>query len=117
MRLPVFDRRRAGALLPLSALAAPLGSGGRAFVDWLAEAGFSVWQILPVGPPGADGSPYWVRSDWAGNAAFLDRSELPGTPPDSQFLADSAAWLPDYALFEALAAAHGGAPFWHWPEE
>ena len=118
-RLPVFDRRRAGALLPLSALEAPLGRGGRAFVDWLARAGFSVWQILPVGPTGEDGSPYWVRSDRAGNAAFLDESELPDAqaPPDPQFLADSAGWLPDYALFEALTRAHGGAPFWAWPAE
>ena len=119
MRLPVFDRRRAGALLPLSALDAPLGSGGRAFVDWLAEAGFSVWQILPVGPTGADRSPYWVRSDWAGNAQFLAGDEPPGAhaAPDPQFLADSASWLPDYALFEALTRAHGGAPFWQWPAD
>ena len=117
MRLPVFDRRRAGALLPLSALEAPLGRGGRAFVDWLATAGFSVWQILPVGPTGADGSPYWVRSDRAGNPAFLDPGELPDTPADAPFLADSAAWLPDYTLFEALTRAHGGAPFWDWPAE
>ena len=27
-----------------------LGRGGRAFIDWLAEAGFTVWQILPLGP-------------------------------------------------------------------
>jgi 4-alpha-glucanotransferase len=119
MRLPVFDRRRAGALLPLSALEAPLGRGGRAFVDWLSRAGFSVWQILPVGPTGDDRSPYWVRSDWAGNAAFLDERELPDAqaPPDPQFLADSAYWLPDYALFEALTRAHRGAPFWQWPAE
>ena len=119
MRLPVFDRRRAGVLLPLSALDAALGRGGRAFVDWLAEAGFSVWQILPLGPTGADGSPYWVRSDWAGNAQFLDLSELPRAhaAPDAQFLATSADWLPDYALFEALTRAHGGAPFWQWPAQ
>jgi len=117
MRLPVFDRRRAGVLLPLSALDAALGRGGRAFIDWLSEAGFSVWQILPVGPTGADGSPYWVRSDWAGNAQFLDPAELPDAqlPPDAQFLETSAAWLPDYALFEALTRAHGGTPFWAWP--
>ncbi len=36
MRLPVFDRRRAGVLLPMSALDAALGRGGRAFIDWLA---------------------------------------------------------------------------------
>jgi 4-alpha-glucanotransferase len=119
MRLAVFDRRRAGALLPLSALEAPLGRGGRAFIDWLAEAGFSVWQILPLGPTGADRSPYWVRSDWAGNSEFLDDSELPDAhaAPDAQFLADSAAWLPDYVLFEALSRSHGGAPFWQWPAE
>jgi len=35
MRLPVFDRRRAGVLLPMSALEAALGRGGRAFIDWL----------------------------------------------------------------------------------
>jgi 4-alpha-glucanotransferase len=119
MRLPVFDRRRAGALLPLSALEQPLGHGGRAFVDWLAAASFSVWQILPVGPVGADGSPYWVRSDWAGNPQLLDPAELPAAeaPVDARFLADSAGWLPDYALFEALTAAHGGAPFWSWPAQ
>jgi 4-alpha-glucanotransferase len=116
--LPVFDRRRAGVLLPLSALAAPLGRGGRDFIDWLARGGFTLWQMLPVGPTGADGSPYWVRSDWAGNAALLDAQELPPsdqTPPES-FLAASAAWLPDYALFEVLSAARGGAPFWTWPQ-
>jgi len=119
MRLPVFDRRRAGVLLPLSALTAPLGRGGRAFIDWLAEAGFSVWQILPLGPTGADRSPYWVRSDWAGNTEFLDETELPDAhaAAEAQFLADSAAWLPDYVLFEALSRAHGGAPFWQWPAE
>jgi 4-alpha-glucanotransferase len=117
MRLPVFDRRRAGVLLPMSALEAALGRGGRAFIDWLAEAGFSVWQILPAGPVGEDRSPYWVRSDCAGNPVFLDPAELPdpGGPVDPEFLAASAPWLRDYTLFEALTRAHGGAPFWTWP--
>jgi 4-alpha-glucanotransferase len=117
MRLPVFDRRRAGVLLPLSALDAPLGRGGRACIDWLAEAGFSVWQILPMGPPGEDGSPYWSGSDWAGNPAFIDPAELPdpNAPVDAAFLAGAASWLPDYALFAALTRVHGGAPFWSWP--
>ncbi|MBS0580031.1 MAG: 4-alpha-glucanotransferase [Proteobacteria bacterium] len=116
-RLAVFDRRRAGVLLPLSALPAALGRGGRAFIDWLQSAGFTVWQVLPVGPTGADGSPYWVRSDHAGNPALLDPLELP-SPQDAQaaqFLAGSSAWLTDYALFEALERAHGGAAFWRWP--
>ena len=49
-RLPVFDRRRAGVLLHVGSLEAALGRGGRAFIDWLAAAGFTVWQILPARP-------------------------------------------------------------------
>ena len=116
-RLPVFDRRRAGVLLPLSALDEPLGQGGRDFIDWLAAAGFSVWQILPVGPAGSDGSPYWVSSDHAGNPAFTDPAQPPdlGAPSLPEFLADSGSWLQDFALFTALSRAHGGVPFWRWP--
>ncbi len=116
-RLPVFDRRRAGVLLALSALQAPLGRGGRAFIDWLSAAGYSLWQVLPLGPTGADGSPYWVRSDHAGNPALLDLEELPADqePQAAPFRAAAASWLPDYALFEALETLHGGAPFWEWP--
>jgi 4-alpha-glucanotransferase len=119
MRLPVFDRRRAGVLLALSSLEGALGRSGRAFIDWLADAGFSVWQILPAGPVGADGSPYWVRSDRAGNPDFLDPAELPApnAPIGADFLAVSSPWLHDYALFEALTRSQGGAPFWRWPPQ
>jgi len=119
MRLPVLDRRRAGVLLHLGSLEAALGRGGRAFIDWLAEAGFSVWQILPTGPTGPDGSPYWVRSDFAGSPVFLDPAELPESRSSQyvSFLDESQQWLGDYALFEVLSQAHGGAPWWTWPEE
>lgn len=117
MRLPVFDRRRAGALLHLGSLDAALGRGGRAFIDWLADAGLSVWQILPVGPTGADGSPYWVRSDFAGRYAFVDTQELPDSHSSEyeQFLAASGQWLTDYALFESVSAARNWEPWWLWP--
>src|SRR3569833_1340566 len=119
MRLSVFDRRRAGAPWHLGALDAALGRGGRAFIDWLADAGYSVWQILPVGPTGADGSPYWVRSDYAGRYAFVDRDELPGTgsPEYESFLASSAHWLSDYALFVSLIAVRNWEPWWQWPAD
>ncbi|HEX5461800.1 MAG TPA: 4-alpha-glucanotransferase [Steroidobacteraceae bacterium] len=119
MRLPVLDRRRAGVLLHLGSLEAPLGRGGRAFIDWLADGGFSVWQILPAGPTGADGSPYWVRSDFAGNPAFLDPTEPPGEDPAeyAAFLDQTQHWLDDYALFEVLSGVHAGEPWWTWPAE
>jgi 4-alpha-glucanotransferase len=119
MRLPVLDRRRAGVLLHLGSLEAPLGRGGRAFIDWLAAAGFTVWQILPAGPTGPDGSPYWVRSDFAGNPAFLDQAELPEARPAeyAAFVDEAEQWLDDYALFEVLSGAHSGAAWWTWPAE
>lgn len=115
----VLQRRRAGVLLPVSSLAAGLGGGGRAFIDWLVSAGFSVWQILPLGPSGADGSPYWARSDAAGNPALLD----PGEPAPlhsnefQDFLSNSRDWLDDYAAFEVLSSMHHGAPWWTWPPQ
>ena len=114
---PVLARRRAGVLLHVSSLAGGLGRGGRAFIDWLASAGFSVWQILPLGPTGADGSPYWVRSDSAGNAALVDPAEPAplGSAQFETFLKTQSAWLEDYAAFEVLSAQHGGAPWWTWP--
>jgi len=117
--LPVFDRRRAGVLLHLSSLDAALGRGGRAFIDWLSTAGFSVWQILPLGPTGAARSPYWVRSDFAGNTAFIDTDERPSPEgePYRAFLDSSRSWLEDYAEFEVLSALHDGQPWWQWPAE
>ena len=117
MRLGVFDRRRAGVLLHLGSLEAPLGRGGRACIDWLAAAGFTVWQTLPLGPPGADGSPYWVRSDFAGNPALLDSQEWPECSGGDfeSFLRDAQHWLGDYALYQALSQRYGGSPWWTWP--
>ena len=123
-RFPVLDRRRAAVLLHPSSLLADgdaeggaFGTRGRTFVDWLASAGFSVWQVLPLGPTGADGSPYWARSDHAGNAAFVDRLQHPpgGERAFHDFCRRSGAWLADYALFEALARWQNGAPWWEWP--
>jgi 4-alpha-glucanotransferase len=116
---PVLSRRRAGVLLHVSSLEAGLGRGGRAFIDWLASAGFTVWQILPLGPTGADGSPYWVRSDSAGNAALIDRDEpAPVHSNEFQaFLEGSRDWLDDYAAFEVLSAMNHGIPWWTWPAD
>jgi 4-alpha-glucanotransferase len=122
-----LDRRRAGVLLHPTALAGfngagtggALGAAGRACIDWLAAAGYSVWQVLPLGPTGADGSPYWARSDYAGNSALIDWSEAPCIDAEQEdfarFRARAGAWLEDYVLFEALADAHGGTPWWQWP--
>jgi 4-alpha-glucanotransferase len=121
--LPVLERRRAGVLLHPSALPGERGVLGRAarnFIDWLAEAGCTVWQVLPLGPVGDEGSPYWVRSDHAGNAALIDRDEAADPTHErgdfDGFCAAEAGWLEDYVLFTALSRAHANAPWWTWSE-
>ncbi len=118
-RLPVLDRRRAGVLLHMGSLKAPLGRGGRAFIDWLAEAGFGVWQFLPAGPTGTDGSPYFARSDFAGNPAFIDPAEPAEALPEehTEFAQATWDWLEGYALFEVLSGTYEGVPWWSWPQE
>jgi 4-alpha-glucanotransferase len=77
MRFP----RASGLLLHLSSLPGPYGSGDMGpaayqFIDWLLEAGQSLWQILPLGPVGYGFSPYASLSAFAGNSLFIDLEEL-----------------------------------------
>jgi len=78
---PVLAARRAGVLLhptslPGSGSSGTLGADAWRFVDWLAAGGFSVWQTLPLGPPDDYGSPYCLRSAYAGDAHLLDAEHL-----------------------------------------
>ena len=76
----VLGRRRAGVLLHATSLpdsaAGALGQASRSFIDWLTAAGFSVWQLLPLGPVGADRSPYFARSNHAGDPTLVDLTML-----------------------------------------
>ena len=48
-----------------------LGPSAFEFVDWLAEAGQSWWQVLPLGPPDRMASPYRARSAFAAWRSLL----------------------------------------------
>lgn len=70
-------KRSSGVLLHVSSLHGEysVGSFGRPaleFVDFLAEAGFGWWQVLPFCVPDACGSPYKSEASFAGNPAFID---------------------------------------------
>jgi 4-alpha-glucanotransferase len=73
--------RKAGILFPIFSLPAnygigTLGKGAYDFVDFLKEAGQSIWQILPLGPTGYGDSPYQSFSSFAGNPYFIDLEQL-----------------------------------------
>ncbi|HQB42008.1 MAG TPA: 4-alpha-glucanotransferase [Polyangiaceae bacterium] len=73
--------RSAGILLHPTSLPGPhgigsLGSYARGFIDFLAAAGQSYWQILPLGPTGYGNSPYSALSTFAGNPWLIDLQTL-----------------------------------------
>lgn len=71
----ILPRRASGVLLHPTSLDGPgigdLGSSALHFLDWLVEAGQSYWQILPLVPVDAGGSPYNGLSALAGNPLLL----------------------------------------------
>jgi 4-alpha-glucanotransferase len=73
--------RSSGVLLHVTSLPSPWGIGdigptARKFVDLMASARQSLWQILPLTPVGNHGSPYSSHSLFAGNTLLLSPEEL-----------------------------------------
>ena len=73
--------RSSGILMHITSLPGPYGVGtmGKhafAFVDFLKEAGQSMWQILPLTPTGYGDSPYQSCSSFAGNHYLIDLEAL-----------------------------------------
>lgn len=97
--------RFAGVLLHPTCLPGRFGIGdlgpeaGR-FLDWAASAGFTLWQVLPLGPTGPGNSPYGCASAFAGNALLVSPDELaregllPGEALDGSpaFPAEGVQW-------------------------
>jgi 4-alpha-glucanotransferase len=75
--------RSSGVQLHLTSLpGGRLGPEARAFVDWLAEAGQSWWQTLPIGPPDRYGSPYKAASAFAAWEGFLEDPDAEVAPEE-----------------------------------
>ena len=112
-RLPKLSDRTSGVLLhPTSLPGGPQGEGGqldaeaRAFVDFLAAAGQSWWQMLPVGPTGYANSPYSAQSAFAGNPALVAVDRL---IDDGLLAASDRGKRHEEALRAAFVAfRHGG---------
>ncbi len=82
---PIFTRRTAGVLLHPTSLPCSesfwgddqknrfgtLGKDAYYFIDLIAKAGLTIWQMLPTGPTQADMSPYQSISAHAGNAELI----------------------------------------------
>lgn len=112
-------KRQAGVLLHITALPGPYGIGtlgapARRFVDFLAAAGCSAWQVLPVNPPGEGYSPYQspasqrlspflLSPDVLLGLGLLRQNELPPCVPEG--LIDYPRVAAEWKRICALAAA------------
>ena len=111
-----LNRRRTGILLHPTSLPGPrrhgdFGSEAYRFVDFLAAAGQSVWQVLPLGPTHNGGSPYQCLSVHAGNPLLIsvqrliDQGWLQANGEAEMDVADEAR---TYATDGPLARAYRG---------
>ncbi len=81
-------------LHPTSLPEGRLGPSAYAFVDWLAEAGQTVWQMLPLGPPDRHGSPYKSESAFACWEGLLADPDAPVSSADVvEFSRRHAYWI------------------------
>jgi 4-alpha-glucanotransferase len=99
-------KRSAGVLLhPTSLPSGRLDREAYRFVDWLAAAGQSWWQVLPLGPPDEFGSPYRSPSAFAGSPALLAKPNARVTSGErALFAAQHGFWIPDWERFAGPGA-------------
>jgi 4-alpha-glucanotransferase len=100
------QRRSAGVLLHITSLpGGRLGPEAFRFVDWLAAAGQSWWQLLPVGPPDRHRSPYKSRSAFAAWPGLLADRRAPVSASELlDFRERHAYWVEDWASFAGRGA-------------
>src|SRR4051794_39736498 len=99
--------RAAGVLLHPTSLPGRYGIGDTgdeltAFLDWMKSAGLTLWQLLPLNPPGYGNSPYGCLSSFAGNPLLISPDRLirdglldEATPPE---------FPDDHVNFDAVTA-------------
>jgi len=78
-----MSARGAGILLHPTSLPGRFGIGDLGpeairFLEWLADAGQTTWQFLPLGPTGLGDSPYVAESVFAGNPLLISPEALRG---------------------------------------
>lgn len=125
-----MGNRAAGILLHPTCLPSPhgigdLGEGAHRFIDWLAMAGVTRWQILPLVPAGPGNSPYATPAALAGHPLLVDlvglyeagllskaALEAPAFPLDRCDFPAVVAYKEDRLASAAKALVAGRNPAW-----
>ena len=103
---PKLSFRSSGVQLHLSSLPeGRIGPAAYEFVDWLAAAGQSWWQLLPLGPPDRYRSPYKARSAFAAWPGFLGDPKAPVSEAEiASFRERQGFWIEDWERFAGRGA-------------
>ncbi len=98
--------RSSGVQLHLTSLPeGRLGPGAYRFVDWLAAAGQTWWQVLPLGPPDRYRSPYKSSSAFAAWPGLLaDPRARVSVDQEDAFRERNAFWIGDWERFSRHGA-------------
>ena len=92
------------------------------FIDYLKARGDKYWQILPLNPTDAHGSPYAGYSAFAGNVALLPytkdelRSMYEECEGFTSFVRENASWLDGFSMYMAIKQRMHGQPWTKWDE-
>ncbi len=105
--------RSAGVQLHLTSLPdGRLGPSAYAFVDWLAAAGQSYWQVLPLGPPDEHRSPYKAASAFAAwNGLLAEPDAAVSEAEIAEFRAAQSFWIDGWEAFEGPGAVEDQVRF------
>jgi len=87
-----------------------IGKQAFRFVDWLVDAGQTLWQILPLGPTGYGDSPYAAFSTFAGNPLLIDLDLL----REQGYLTQDDITTPDYIKLNG-PVDYGSVVWWKTP--
>ena len=92
-------------LHPTSLPGGRLGAEAHALVDWMADAGQTWWQVLPLGPPDRHRSPYKARSAFAAWPGLLADPVAPVSASEElDFRERHAYWIDDWARLSSRGA-------------
>jgi 4-alpha-glucanotransferase len=91
-------KRSSGIILHPTSLPGPYGIGdigpeAHRWIDFLAETGCSIWQVLPLGPTGYGDSPYQCFSAIAGNPYLISLESLQN---EGLLSKDDLLYVPDF---------------------
>lgn len=123
-REPSMTPRQAGVLLHITSLPNESDALGRLdqnawrFLDWMEQAGLSIWQTLPLNHTHVDLSPYSALSAFALNPAFLPDNWRDYLTAErfQAFVKKEPHWLHDYAMFVVIREKYLGKGWLDWPQ-